>query len=244
MTVTPPAGLLGGWVGSWAERSLSVQVPDQCHAPVTPLRAGLEVPHPGQPGPFSPAARGCPRLLGRRLEGGAQRPGHTYTRWESRGAAAGRSRPARTGCGSSCGSGRSRGPWCCAHTRTAGCPRARSTGWRAGYTCTCGDTGTASASPGAGVGGVGLTWQGPEKPQSSPDSLLGHTQPKSPPAKGSPWQPLPRMQATLDLAAGFSFIRGSRAHYVLAGVGCQGALVPEAVLSAAQLLTLHWTEVG
>lgn len=64
----------------------------------------------------------------------------TYRRWESRGAAAGRSQPARTGCGSSSCICHSRGPWCYAHTRTAGCPHARSTGWRAGCTCTWGDT--------------------------------------------------------------------------------------------------------
>ena len=63
----------------------------------------------------------------------------THTRWESHGAAAGRSRRARTACGSSSCICRSRGPWCCAHTRTAGCPHARSTGWRAGCTCTWGD---------------------------------------------------------------------------------------------------------
>lgn len=65
----------------------------------------------------------------------------THTRWESRGAAAGRSRRARTACGSSSCTCRSRGPWCCARTRTAGCPRARSTRWRAGCTGTWGDGG-------------------------------------------------------------------------------------------------------
>ena len=70
----------------------------------------------------------------------------THTRWGSRGAAAGRSRRARTACGSSSCTCRSRGPWCCAHTHTAGCRHARSTGWRAGCTCTWGDTGRGEAA--------------------------------------------------------------------------------------------------
>lgn len=79
----------------------------------------------------------------------------TYTRWESRGAAAGRSRRARTACGSSSCTCRSRGPWCCVHTHTAGCPRARSTGWRAGCTCTWGDTEGQRGQCTSGAGGQG-----------------------------------------------------------------------------------------
>jgi hypothetical protein len=63
----------------------------------------------------------------------------TYRRWESHGAAAGRSRHARPVCGNSSCTCCSQGRWCCVHTRTAGCPRALSTGWRAGCTCTWGD---------------------------------------------------------------------------------------------------------
>lgn len=169
-----------------------------------------------------------------RGRGGRGGAGWTYTRWVSRGAAAGRSRPARTGRGSSSCTCRSRGPWCCAHTRTAGCPRARSTGWRAGCTCTCGDTGTktsassasSASSRQAGREGAGA---GPARggdtggPQSNSPRFSVRTRTPAPPhMEGvawptwvlSPWAPGLRAAGPLSF-----LIKVSRVSYTSAGVG-------------------------
>lgn len=143
----------------------------------------------------------CARRTSVGLMGGGGRsqagwgPGHTYRRWESRGAAAGRSRRARPACGSSSCTCRSRGPWCCAHTRTAGCPRAPSTGWRAGCTCTWGDPeGTEVSKRGQWAGALqeqpGWRWAGlggalhGHQPSLHPDSSSGTKTPTSPSCGG------------------------------------------------------------
>lgn len=132
----------------------------------------------------------------------------TYRRWESRGAAAGRSRPARTGCGSSSCTCHSRDRWCCVHTRTAGCPRAWSTGWRAGCTCTWGDMGGTDVSklmgrPARPLGKgepyqegqgklLGLAWRGLWRPPVQPATIFLRTKkvPNLPPVEGTPPSPV------------------------------------------------------
>lgn len=164
----------------------------------------------------------------------------TYRRWESRGAAAGRSRPARTGCGSSSCTCHSRDRWCCVHTRTAGCPRARSTGWRAGCTCTWGDMGWTDVSKlTAGLPGPwekasptrrgrGSFWDWPGGDSGGHQSNLprfSFEQRKSPIRlllrEHHHLQSFPSMKAALATAAGLlsSLMVVSRVSYSSVGVG-------------------------
>lgn len=98
-----------------------------CEYTQVPMCTGVSV--------SSISVHGCPGpelWAGNRTPGTLQLLRGTYRHWANHEAAAGRSRRARSGCGSSSCTCRSRGLWCCARTRTASCPHELSTGWHAG----------------------------------------------------------------------------------------------------------------